>query len=227
MPRSFYNSTDDDLSTGAANLIAIVGLSPTTYGTTAGAITSYTTLSTNYTTLLGLVREPGTRTPTKVTEENAARKLLREASLNFSRIFRSTSTVTNAMLQALNMPERVVPQPIPAPATAPGLIVKSVDERVVTLRLLDLAEDRRGKPRGVAGASIFSHIGANPPENLSDYKFEGNSSKVEVVIEFAAATAPGTKVWFTAFWFNNRKESSPMATPISTNIQGGGVSLAA
>jgi hypothetical protein len=38
---------------------------------------------------------------------------------------------------------------------------------------------------------------------------------------------PGAKVWFTAFWFNGRKQSGLACAPVGTNIQFGGLSQAA
>ncbi len=45
----------------------------------------------------------------------------------------------------------------------------------------------------------------------------------------AASSQPslpaGTKVFLSAFWFNNRKESGPACTPVSTLLQGGGLQV--
>jgi hypothetical protein len=37
---------------------------------------------------------------------------------------------------------------------------------------------------------------------------------------------PGAKVWFTAYWFNERKQRGPAATPAGINIPGGGAMAA-
>ncbi|MBC7785462.1 MAG: hypothetical protein H7144_16640, partial [Burkholderiales bacterium] len=65
------------------------------------------------------------------------------------------------------------------------------------------------------------------PDGIAGWTFQGNASKNVVDIVLPDGTAPGAKVWFTAFWFNNRKQSSPNTDPVSTNVQGGGVSMAA
>ncbi|HZZ42695.1 MAG TPA: hypothetical protein VFE58_07135 [Tepidisphaeraceae bacterium] len=36
-----------------------------------------------------------------------------------------------------------------------------------------------------------------------------------------------SEVTLSAFWFNPRKQSSPMSTPVGTNLPGGSVSMAA
>ena len=65
------------------------------------------------------------------------------------------------------------------------------------------------------------------PSDPTQYEYEGSTSRTTVDILFPESVVPGTQVWLTAFWFNGRKQSGPAATPVSTNVQGGGVSLAA
>jgi len=52
--KPFYNSTDAELGSGASNAVTIITPVPATYGTTAGFMTSYTTLTTNYNSALAL-----------------------------------------------------------------------------------------------------------------------------------------------------------------------------
>jgi hypothetical protein len=92
----------------------------------------------------------------------------------------------------------------------------------VRIRLHDsTSSTRRGKPPGVSGASVFSFVGAVAPTDETGWTFEGNTSKTVVDVAFPSATAPGAKVWFTAYWFNARKQSGPPATAVGTNIPGG------
>ena len=58
---------------------------------------------------------------------------------------------------------------------------------------------------------------ALPPE---EWTFEGVASKTMIDITFPAGTAAGAKVWFTAFWFNSRKQNGPAASPVTTNVPG-------
>ena len=99
---------------------------------------------------------------------------------------------------------------------------------VVKVRLHDATGERRGKPDGVAGARIYSHIGPTAPVNVVDWKFEGQVTRTaEIPITFASETAPGTIVWFTACWYNPRGETGPGCAPVSTNIAGGEMEMAA
>ena len=114
------------------------------------------------------------------------------------------------------------PTPIPPPASAPNIDVLSVDENTVRIRLHDPANPtRRGKPAGVDGAAIFSFVGDDAPTAEATWRFEGNTTRTAINVTFPNTGAPGSKVWFTAFWFNERKQSGPAATPVGTNLPGG------
>ena len=93
-------------------------------------------------------------------------------------------------------------------------------------KLIDEAA-RAFAAHGVYGASLFSFVGTAAPSDIGQWKFEGNTGRTRRVVEFDNTVAAGARVWLTAFWFNGRKQSGPAATPVSTNVQGGGVSLAA
>lgn len=77
-----------------------------------------------------------------------------------------------------------------------------------------------GKPPGVKGASLFWFVGDAPPAEDSLWHFGGNTTKNVSEIILPTTTEPGAKVWITAFWFNNRMESGPGATPMSIHIPG-------
>jgi hypothetical protein len=123
---------------------------------------------------------------------------------------------------------RSAPSPIPPPADAPGLDILSVSGWTVKIKLHDTASSaKRGKPPGVTGASIFSFVGAEAPADIGSWQFEGNTGKTKGTVTFPNTLAAGAQVWITAFWFNGRKQSGPACAPVPTNLQGGGVSLAA
>jgi hypothetical protein len=114
------------------------------------------------------------------------------------------------------------PTPIPAPAVAPDLSILSVMGRTVKMRLRDQENpDRRGKPDGVEGSTVLYFVGETAPADPSSWLFAMNSSKTLFDFEIPATVAAGAKVWLTAFWFNNRKQPSPAATPESMRVSEG------
>ena len=112
------------------------------------------------------------------------------------------------------------------PEHAPDVDFVSVIGRTVKIRLHDSqSPSRRGKPPHIDGASVFSHVGDAPPASISDWKFEGSTTRTVAEINFDSSTPPGAKVWVTAFWFNPRSQSGPACDPVSTHLQGGGVTI--
>ena len=106
--------------------------------------------------------------------------------------------------------------------------MKSVRGRTASLRLHDAAQPtRRGKPLGVSGAAVFSYVGAAAPADLAAWTFEGNTSRTRVDVLFPTSVPAGATVWFTAYWFNERKQAGPACDAVSANLPGGSVSAIA
>jgi hypothetical protein len=115
------------------------------------------------------------------------------------------------------------PSPRPVPSFAPLLTVVSVDGRLVKIRLADPAHPTHKRmPAGVDGATVMSFVGAEAPSDPFDYKYEGSTSKTTVDILFPESVAPGTQVWLTAFFFNERKQNGPACAGVGAIINYGG-----
>lgn len=142
-------------------------------------------------------------------------------------------SITNAQRAELGLRiPSTGPSPIPAPTSAPEFAVVSTFGRTVKIRLRDAENPgRRGKPEGTQGATILMYTGESapdttnintiPPSDPSSWSFLLNTSTTIVDLDIPAHVAAGAKVWITAFWFNNRKEAGPAATPQSARINDG------
>jgi hypothetical protein len=226
VPLSFP-TTDAGLLAWSLNFLDLITLSPISYGLTAGDATSYGTVHASFATALAAC-DPPQRSKTNVATKNAARTSLKDAATLLANKVYSTATVTDAQKVELGIPPRNPPTPIPAPATSPVIEVVSMTGWTVRIRLRDSGGSSRGKPAGTIGASIFSHVGASAPTDISEYKFEGSTGRVNKIdVAFPDTLAAGTKVWLTAFWFNGRKQSGAACAPVSANLPGGSVSMAA
>ena len=129
-------------------------------------------------------------------------------------------SVTNASKIAAGVHVRKTePTPQTPPAFAPGMEVKSVNGRLVKVRVFD-AQDltSKARPAGTIGAMILSHVGPTPPESIRDWTLEGATGDLTVDVLFPERREPGTKVWLTSYWFNQRKASGPACNPIGTVI---------
>jgi hypothetical protein len=223
MPKAFYNSTEADLASGALNAVSIVTSVPATYGLTAPIVASYTTLANDFETKLGLATEPATRTSVTISNKNDSKKLLRAASVNLAKIVTATQTVTNAMLLALRMNERLIPTPRPVWPIPPSIDVLSVLGRLANVRVHDAGSERRGLPFGAKSAYLFSYVGPTAPTDATAFKFEGETTRAKAQILFPDSVASGATVWLSACWVSGRGQRSMGSVPISFTLQGGAV----
>jgi hypothetical protein len=224
---TFLPSRDSALVAWSTNFNTLITATPTAFGLTAALATAYGSLHTAFVTAVAAC-DPGIRSKASVSTKNTAKAALKAEVRLLASLVNGTASVTNAQKLQLGLSVRSKPSPIPAPINAPGLDVISVTAWTVKIKLHDSAAgSKRGKPAGVSGGSIFSFVGATAPNDIASWKFEGNTGKIVNDIAFDTTNAPGTKVWLTAFWFNGRKQSGPACSPVSTNLQGGSVSLAA
>ncbi|HWB18661.1 MAG TPA: hypothetical protein VG711_00050 [Phycisphaerales bacterium] len=222
----FQPTKDSFLQTWSDNFSTLISATPTTYGLTAAQATAYATLSTAYSNAYNAVVNPNTNSKQAVITKNQAKEALLYGSggawalVNIVQAFPGT---TNSMRGALGL--RIPapsPKPIPAPEFAPDLSIVSTAGRSVKVRLRDQENpDRRGKPDGVQGATILFYVGETAPADPAQWIFSNNTSKTSFDVEIPATVLPGAKVWLTAFWFNNRKESGPAAIPESTRVSDG------
>lgn len=218
---SFLPSKDAEFLAWSVNFNQLINAAPTAYGLTVEQAAAYTALHDVYAAAYQTAVDPITRTKGKVEAKNTAKADLSERARLLAKIVEGQATVTNEQKIDLGINVRKSPSPIPAPDASPDIDIVSVTGRSVKIRLHNSDNTKRGKPAGVAGASVFSFIGEVPPSDTAAWKFEGNTTRTVVDVVFDPATQPGAKVWLTAFWFNPRAQSGPAANPVTTNVQFG------
>lgn len=222
-----FPKSDTGLLQWSQNVLNLITPAPATWGLVIGDVTSYTALHDAYATGLAAC-DPPIRNKPAVVSKNLARNNLKIGATTLANKIYATPTVTDAMKVQIGMPPRQSPSPIPAPSTYPTIKIISTTGWTVRIRLLDGEGGKRGKAPGTAGAAVFSAVGETAPGNIEDWTFQGNVGRVTAIdIPFPTNLAAGTKVWFTSFWFNGRKQSGPASQPISANLPGGSVSMSA
>jgi hypothetical protein len=225
MSTPFPPSREADLVTFVGNFGSKISATPTAYGLTATQATAFGALKTAFISAYNVAQDDATRSPMNVSLKNVAKANLVANIRLLAGIVQRFPGTTNAIRLDLGLPQRFMPAPIPPPSSSPLIEIKSVKGRTVTIKLINTQEPtRRAKPAGTIGASIFSHVGETVPADINDWTFQGSTGRQTVSIQFPSDTAPGAKVWITAFWFNPRKEAGDACDPISTNLPGGGVS---
>lgn len=218
---TYFPSKEADLFNWMANFEGLVTLNYAQYGITQPQSLTLTGLFDNYRVAYETAIEPSTRTRPAVAAKNTATNTLKLEVRRLVSIIDGQANVTDAQRLALGLKVRGVESTaVPRPSTAPMIEIVSAVGNTATLRLFE-SNGRRRKPEGVIGATVFSFVGANAPNTEADWTFEGNLSKTVEEVAFAQSLPPGTKVWFTAFWYNRRAESGPPAVPVSCNLPGG------
>ncbi len=209
-----------------SNFDVKVTLNPLTYNLVAAQATSFHAAYTPYLAAynaLATAREAGTRSRVLTATKDTAKSALLRVARELYGIVQDSNSVSAANKEDIGVVVRkTTNSPVPPPSVAPGIAIRATIGNTVKLRLFDAADSaRRGKPAGVYGASVFSFIGASAPTEESAWNFEGNTGLTRIDITFPSGTAAGAKVWFTAFWFNQRKQRGPASNPAGTNLPGG------
>ena len=215
------------LADWSTNADARLTATPALYGTTAAVATAYHTVHeaflTAYNTLVAS-RASGTRSSSEVAIKDSAKLAL----LNFARPLYKQIQANTAVTAAAKIELGIVvpnpePTPVPVPGFAPQLTIVSVDGRLVKIRLADPAHPTRKRmPAGVDGATVMSFVGPEAPADVRDYKYEGGTARTTVDVLFPDSVAPGTQVWLTAFFFNERKQNGPACAGVGAIINYGG-----
>ena len=224
MPRNFYYEKDATIVSGSANFASLISTGFAGYGLTSAQATGFGTLNTSLQGVYSVAIEPSTKTRVTVAAKNLAIKNMRANAVLLSKIIYATPAVTDGQLVGLGLLPRSTRAPVPAPTTAPVLEVVSVSGRLVNIRLHGAPPDStRAKPPGATGANVYSFVGEAPPADPRAYHFEGMATRTITQIIFPNTVASGATVWLSACWVSARGATSVPCTPISFNIQGGGV----
>ena len=215
--------TDPKFLDWSDNIDGFIYEKPDVYGLTTAQVTAFHDLYVAFQAAYERTIEPSTKTAVATAEKNAVRDALRVEARRVISIIDGQANVTEAQRVALGLSaRRADPKPAERPKWAPLIELVSAMGNGVTIRLLDARDtNRRGKPESVMGATVFSHVGESAPTTENDWTYEGNTSKTTLTVQFPQTLPPGTKVWFTAIWYNRRAETGPPAAPVTCNLPGG------
>lgn len=220
MRQSYFPSTDAGLLAWARNFLAVVG-SSSDYGISAGQLAELGALVQAYAACL-VACDPGVRNKVAVIAKNQAASDLKSFVRPLVSIMRGQVGLSDSQRVKAGLTVPSARTVVPPPADPPRVTVTSVVGHRVTVRLTDsTVTGKRGRPKGAKGASVWSYVGQSAPEDTSLYKFEVSSSSTEVSILVPESVAPGSTVWLTARWYNQRGQTGPMAVPVYAVIQFG------
>ncbi len=177
----------------------------------AADATALAALVTDYTTRLATATTPATRTKSTIAAKDTSKAALRAKAASFVRIINALPNISPTQRFDLGLnPKDSTPTPIPVPATSPQVAVDS--DGVLTLHDAS-TPSRRGKPRGVVGAVVFTKVqpaSAPPPVDTSDTAFSIIATRARVALPLPA-DADTKKLYVLARWFNERGELGPVS----------------
>ena len=214
----FLDRTDAGLLAFATPFSTKISAGPTAFGLTAGNATALAAAVADYSSKLAAAQDPATRGEQTIFLKDLSKDGLITLIRQFARQIQGTMTVTDAQRQDLGLPIRdTTPSPAEPITVAPALTIQEVFGHNVRVRVRDASGTRRGRPAEARGCILYSFVGATPPAGAEGWISEGPIARDSQVVAFNAELAPGTKVWFTAQWFN-AAGTGPGCSPVPTQI---------
>lgn len=217
---------DSVLRSQVLNFSATLAADPAVYHQTPETATAVTTAVDAYVDALDILtvaRDNGVRSQQQTITKDDRRREMLQLLMPIYRFVQQSAAISDTAKAALGVhivDTHRTPQPVPG--FAPLMTVLKTDGRIFTLRMANPNEpDAKRRPLYTAGISVFSYVGDTPPMHATDFKFEGVTGHTTISVEIPPTVPVGSTVYFTCFYFNNRKESGPAATPISATVGAG------
>ena len=166
--------------------------------------------------------DPLTKGPSATFAKNEARKLLLAETQRLANQIEGAMAVSDQLKRDLGLTIRKGTRtPVGRPASAPFITVVRQSGLLLRVRLGDEADPaRRGRPQGVAFASVMTFVGDRPPADPAAWVFQGNTSRNVMGIAFPPETPPGSTVWVCAVWSNLKTQTGPVSSPLPVRIAG-------
>lgn len=218
MGKDFFPDREAEMVTWSQLFAERIASDPQAVGLSQEQCDAYLAVQQAFAVAYQISQSPSTRTSPAILSKNEARSAMETMSRQYARIVQSQPQVSDAQRSDLGLNIRQSTMPaLPTPGEAPTLRVTAVQGAALSLWLLDsTTSGRRARPRGVAGASIFTHTGEHPPADIARWTFQGNHSNTKPTIIVADASQPFTKVWITARWYRPTCDAGPACVPVST-----------
>lgn len=215
MPTDWVPAKESELVTFSTSFAAQIALDPTAYGLTLTESDDFTALNDAWVAAYNAAKNSPTRGELTIQQKNDAKAAMLPQLRSLGMFIQNRPATTNAQRVLLGLTVPVVePSPVPVPSSTPMILVEDRLDRSVTLRFKDRDNpDNDGKPEGVTGLTLFSYVGMEEPAEDADWKFETNTSRVTQTVTFPESVPYGSRVWFTAFWYNTKAESGPATYP--------------
>ena len=222
MPRGYLPTREAKFVTFINDFYRTLSTQPAGYFSLGEqAIADYNVTVTRFMDAYALSTNPSTRTGPAIEAKQMAKTTLINATRSLVDVMQAWPQMTDEKRRLLGITVRATkPTPVGRPTVKPYLEVAGADQNTITVRILQ-SKTERAKPKGVLGAILFSAVGPTPPTTESGWFSQGNTTRSSVQVHFPDTVPPGSRVWFTAVFFNRKLETGPAANVIGTNLPGG------
>jgi hypothetical protein len=199
---------------------------PAAFSISPAQASTYAGLHSAFIAAYEVTKDNSTRTPGSIVTKRAAQKSADDYARMLIGIIQKSPTTSDTQRTDLGINVPRARSPINPPTIIPTLDVLKRYGTSVEIRIHDGSESR-GKPAGVAGASVYSFVGPVCPTDPAMFKSEGITTRMQTTIDFDPTLPPGTVVWITACFYSPRGQTGTACQPVSTVLAGGAMSLAA
>src|SRR5690606_33239718 len=176
MRSSYIPSTNNGLVSFSKNLVTRLTAQEGHFGVPSQRLASLSALQADFADAQAQVTLMTNRPATA--RRNAARAALLDEIRGVVAIVRAQQDVTDAQKITLGL---TIPgkrrRAIPRPRVAPRMIIHAIDGHRVHVMLFDQESDHYRRPRDVAGAAIFLHVGEQPSRDPKQWKHVGDATR--------------------------------------------------
>lgn len=223
MTKTYLPSTLSGFNAFCRDFGGEISKDPEAYGLTQSEAEDYSVLQTAFATAYDVSLSPVTRTPFGVANVRDLRAELTALTRRLADRCQSAANMTDAKRRALGITIRKTPTRHPVPKTFPMVELRAQRLNTVEFALRDSAqhEGRARKPEGIRGATLYTHLGDQPPTQLLDWTVWGTTTKSANEISMPDDTPFGATLWIAAAWLNTRLEHGPLGDAASVRLGGG------
>lgn len=205
----------------SANFAGIISGGVPRFGLTQEQIDGFVAVNTTLQTAWTIAENPATNSEGARAARNSALQAMKSMASNLVSIIQGTPSVTDQEKVELGVTVRdKTPSKISAPSTKPFVMVKKVEDRMITIELWKDGASR-GKPPFVTSGMVFTSTGPTAPTSVEQWKFAAVVTRTGITLPFPPSETVDT-VWISAFWVNAKGESGPSATAVSAVLYPGG-----
>jgi len=197
----YIPATDAGLITWGDNFATLLTADPTAYGEDAASALVVQNAFDAYEAAYNLANDPSTRTPSTVADKDAERVSFEAAARPTAQRINARSSVTNIQRSDLGITIRKTTRtPVPPPATAPAVTLRSQIPGVATIQIRDEATPTsKAKPLGVIGVDLHVQVGGTSPVDFEAVPLAKTVGKTPNTLEFDPGDA-GSTAYVVARW---------------------------